>query len=255
VRAAYVAGRVREQASDWERPHNGWVSTPATRGRASGRRDDLVKLAAELFAKKGYQATTVREIADEAGILSGSLYHHFDSKESIVDEVLASFFHDLLGSYRRVVEQDGGPRQVLTGLVQAGFAALGPRRAAITVWQNDWSFLQQFERFGYLTEAEQEAEKIWVAQIEAGQRDGVFRDDIDANLTYRMIRDTIWLAVRWFRPGGRLDTAGLAEQYIKVLFDGVCVVHDGPAPPAAPRHEEEVTVRADVGERLLRGRI
>ena len=193
---------------------------------ASQRRDNLVKLAAELFAKKGYQATTVREIADKAGILSGSLYHHFDSKESIVDEVLSSFLEDLLSGYRATVKQGGGPRQILAGLVQAGFASLGPHRAAITVMQNDWSFLQQFERFGYLTQAEQEVEKIWVAQIEAGQRDGVFRDDIDAKLTYRMIRDTIWLAVRWFRPDGRLNTAGLAEHYIKVLFDGVCVEHD-----------------------------
>jgi AcrR family transcriptional regulator len=203
---------------------------------ASQRRDNLVKLAAELFAKKGYQATTVREIADEAGILSGSLYHHFDSKESIVDEVLSSFLEDLLSSYRGIIEQGGGPRQVLAGLVQAGFASLGPHRAAITVMQNDWSFLQQFERFHYLTEAEQEVEKIWVAQIEAGQRDSVFRGDIDAKLTYRMIRDTIWLAVRWFRPDGRLDTAGLAEHYMKVLFDGVCVEHD---PAAAGRAQPQ----------------
>jgi TetR/AcrR family transcriptional regulator, cholesterol catabolism regulator len=196
---------------------------------ASQRRDNLVKLAAELFAKKGYQATTVREIADEAGILSGSLYHHFDSKESIVDEVLSSFLDDLLSSYRGIIEQGGGPRQVLAGLVEAGFASLGPHRAAITVMQNDWSFLQQFGRFGYLAEAELEVEKIWVAQIESGQRGNVFRGDIDAKLTYRMIRDTIWLAVRWFQPDGRLDTAGLAEHYIKVLFDGVCVEHGVPA--------------------------
>jgi TetR/AcrR family transcriptional regulator, cholesterol catabolism regulator len=226
------------------------VSTPTTRGSARGkdeapagsrrgraggpslasqRRDHLVQLAAELFAKKGYQATTVREIADEAGILSGSLYHHFDSKESIVDEVLSSFLDDLLSTYRGIVKQGGGPRHVLAGLVRAGFASLGPHRAAITVMQNDWNYLQQFERFGYLTRAEHEVERIWVEQIEAGQREGVFRDDIDAKLTYRMIRDTIWLAVRWFRPGGRLNADGLAEHYIKVLFDGVCVEHDIPA--------------------------
>src|SRR6266487_949837 len=56
----------------------------------SERRAHLVALAGELFAQKGYRATTVREIADAAGILSGSLYHHFDSKESIGDEILSS---------------------------------------------------------------------------------------------------------------------------------------------------------------------
>src|SRR5215472_18769414 len=49
----------------------------------SQRRARMLELAGELFAQKGYRATTVREIADAAGILSGSLYHHFDSKESI----------------------------------------------------------------------------------------------------------------------------------------------------------------------------
>jgi AcrR family transcriptional regulator len=60
----------------------------------------VVRLAGELFAQKGFRATTVREIADAAGILSGSLYHHFDSKESIGDEILSSFINDVLADYR-----------------------------------------------------------------------------------------------------------------------------------------------------------
>src|ERR1700754_4336502 len=74
-------------------------------GRASERRDHLVKLAAELFARKGFQATTVRAIADEAGILSGSLYHHFDSKESIVDDILSAFFNELMAANRAALAE------------------------------------------------------------------------------------------------------------------------------------------------------
>ena len=55
------------------------------------RRGELLAIAAGLFAEKGFKNTTVRDIADAAGILSGSLYHHFDSKESMVDEILRSF--------------------------------------------------------------------------------------------------------------------------------------------------------------------
>src|SRR5262249_57938903 len=47
----------------------------------SERREEILAIAAKIFADKGYASTTVREIADAAGILSGSLYHHFDSKE------------------------------------------------------------------------------------------------------------------------------------------------------------------------------
>jgi AcrR family transcriptional regulator len=71
----------------------------------SERRAHLVVLAGELFAQKGYRATTVREIADAAGILSGSLYHHFDSKESIGDEILSSFINEVLADYRDMVEE------------------------------------------------------------------------------------------------------------------------------------------------------
>ncbi|MFC4115904.1 TetR/AcrR family transcriptional regulator [Nonomuraea zeae] len=209
------------------RKNSGTATTPAKRqratssGSASERRDHLVKLAAELFARKGFQATTVREIADEAGILSGSLYHHFDSKETIVDEVLSTFLEDLIARYRAALDTSADARTVLSEMVRIGFGTLEPHRAAITVMQNDWNYLRQFERFNYLVKAEDEVEQIWVSQIKAGQAAGLFRSDVDPKLTYRMIRDTIWVAVRWFRPGGRLNTSGLAEHYITVLFDGL----------------------------------
>ncbi|GIH91819.1 TetR/AcrR family transcriptional regulator [Planobispora siamensis] len=215
------------------RKNSGAAATPVKRqsttkratasGSASERRDHLVKLAAELFARKGFQATTVREIAEEAGILSGSLYHHFDSKETIVDEVLTTFLDDLVGRYRAALEQDGDPRTILSEMVRIGFSTLEPHRAAITVMQNDWNYLRSLpgDRFDYLVKAEDEVERMWVEQIKRGQAVGQFRADVDPKLTYRMIRDTIWVAVRWFRPGGRLNTAGLADHYVTVLFDGL----------------------------------
>ncbi|WP_017592468.1 TetR/AcrR family transcriptional regulator [Nocardiopsis potens] len=216
--------------SDQDSDQGGGARTPSRaprrRGRqssalASERRVDLVRLAADLFAQKGFQATTVREIADEAGILSGSLYHHFDSKESIVDEVLSSYLDELLGDYRAALEQGGEPRELLGRLISAAYRSLKPHRAAITVLQNDWNYLRQFSRFGYLEEAEQEIQRIWMDVIRDGQAKGAFRPDIDPKLTYRMIRDTIWVAVRWYRPDGPLGTDDLAEHFMTVLFDGI----------------------------------
>ncbi|WP_433468110.1 TetR/AcrR family transcriptional regulator [Spirillospora sp. CA-142024] len=190
-------------------------------GLASERRAHLVKLAAELFAEKGFQATTVRNIADEAGILSGSLYHHFDSKESIVDEILSGFFNDVMAAYQAVIDENDDPRDTIAGLVRVAFGTLEPHRAAITVMQNDWNYLKGMDRFAYLTKSEDEVEKMWVNTLQAGQAEGLFRPDLDPKLTYRMIRDTVWVAVRWFRPGGRLNAQGLAEHYLKVMFDGI----------------------------------
>lgn len=212
------SGRSRTRGAGEDAPRRRGRGAPAL---ASERRAHLVRLAAELFAEKGFQATTVRNIADEAGILSGSLYHHFDSKESIVDEILSGFFTEIMAAYQAVIDEKGNPQDTIAGLVRVAFGTLEPHRAAITVMQNDWNYLRGMDRFAYLTKSEDEVEKMWVTTLQAGQAEGLFRPDLDPKLTYRMIRDTVWVAVRWFRPGGRLNAQGLAEHYLKVMFDGI----------------------------------
>jgi DNA-binding transcriptional regulator YbjK len=91
----------------------------ASRGRASGssgrnrgellRWSELLQIAADLFAEHGYAATTVRDIAEVAGMRSGSLYHHFDSKESMIDEILSTFINQTLDAYETVIAEGGVP--------------------------------------------------------------------------------------------------------------------------------------------------
>jgi AcrR family transcriptional regulator len=187
----------------------------------SERRDHLVSLSAELFAEKGFRATTVREIADAAGILSGSLYHHFSSKESIADEILSKFLNEVLTDYRAALASGGTPREVLETIARTGFSSLERHRAAIMMLQNDWNYFREQPRFDYLQKTLAEVERIWIGELKRGVKDGTFRADLDAKLTYRLFRDTIWVAVRWYRPGGRLSTKQLADQFSRILFEGV----------------------------------
>ena len=63
----------------------------ATRTRAGSggdRRQAILGIATRYFATHGFEATTVRQIADDANILSGSLYHHFETKDDILDEII-----------------------------------------------------------------------------------------------------------------------------------------------------------------------
>jgi AcrR family transcriptional regulator len=197
------------------------VKTPATAPLPSERRDHLVALSAELFAEKGFRATTVREIADAAGILSGSLYHHFSSKESIADEILSRFLDEVLADYRAAIATGGTPREVLEAIARTGFSSLERHRAAIMMLQNDWNYFREHSQFGYLKTTLDEVERIWIGELKRGVKDGSFRADLDAKLTYRLFRDTIWVAVRWYRPGGRLGTKQLADQFSRILFEGV----------------------------------
>ena len=187
----------------------------------SNRRSELLELAARMFAERGYGQTTVRDIADAAGILSGSLYHHFDSKESMVDEILRSFLDDLFASYREIVDACLPPKQTLKALVVASFEAIDTRHAEVAIYQNESKHLMPLARFSYLRDRSVEFRKLWTVLLEDGMRAGVFRADLDVDLAYRFIRDTVWVAVRWYRPGGGLTADTVADQYLAILLDGI----------------------------------
>lgn len=200
----------------------GWygVLVPRT-PKAVGRRDELLELAATLFAERGMRATTVRDIADAAGILSGSLYHHFDSKESMVDEILRGFLDELFDSYHKIVAEGLGPRETLEGLVVASFEAIDRSHSAVAIYQDEAKHLVGTERFEYITERNSEFRELWNGVVERGIADGSFRPDVDVELVYRFMRDTVWVAVRWYRPGGKLTAEAVAQQYLAIVLDGL----------------------------------
>ena len=120
-----VFGQRLLQLPDW-RSDFGVESTPMN------RRDELLELAATMFAERGLRATTVRDIADGAGILSGSLYHHFASKEEMVDELLHSFLDWLFGRYQEIIdtaaESAGATQGAVHGVVRRDRKSACPGR-------------------------------------------------------------------------------------------------------------------------------
>ena len=195
--------------------------TQQTTSRAASRREELLAIAAELFAQRGFKNTTVRDIADAAGILSGSLYHHFDSKESMVDEILSTFQTALFQQYDEVAGSDLDPRAKFEAVIRISFDAINDHHSEVAIYQNDAAYLAEFDRFGYLNERNDQMRKLWVGLLEEGVRSGDFRPDLDTEVVYRFIRDTVWVAVRWYRPGGDLSAHDVADQYLSILLDGI----------------------------------
>jgi AcrR family transcriptional regulator len=196
------------------------ATRPESRRRAVSQ-EVLLVVAADLFADRGYAATTVRDIAEAAGILSGSLYHHIDSKESIVDAILSRFIARSLADYEAVIAEGKGPKETFEELVRTSLESMVEGRAAILVYQNEARLLAARPRFSYLAEAQRKFEEIWTAVLEEGVESGEFRASIDPKLVYRLVRDTVWTAPRWYRPGGPLKPEKIIAQYLPVLVAGV----------------------------------
>jgi TetR/AcrR family transcriptional regulator, cholesterol catabolism regulator len=191
--------------------------------QATDRRGEVLAIAARLFAERGLRATTVRDIADAAGILSGSLYHHFDSKESMVDEILQTFLDQLFGRYQEIVAQARSPRVTLEAIVVASFAAIETNHDAVAIYQSEARRLAEQPRFDYINQRWAEFRTLWLRVLRAGVADGSFRPDLDVRFTYRFLRDTVWVGVGWARPGRAPTMDAVAQQYLSIVLDGIAM--------------------------------
>src|SRR3954468_7544297 len=185
------------------------------------RREQLLGIAAELFASKGFRNTTVRDIADAGGILWATLYHPFDSKESMVDEILRTFQEALFAQYDEILASEADPRAKLEQAVRVSFDAIDQHHSEVAIFQNDAGYLGTLDGFGYLAERNAQSREVWLRLLREGVAAGVLRADLDIDLAYRFIRDTVWVAVNWYRPGGSLSSAQVADQYVTILLKGI----------------------------------
>jgi AcrR family transcriptional regulator len=194
-----------------------------------------------MFAERGLRATTVRDIADSAGILSGSLYHHFSSKEEMVDELLRGFLDWLFERYQEIAATAPNPLERLKGLFMASFEAIEDRHAQVVIYQDEAKRLSGQERFSYVEERNREQRKMWLDLLNQGIEEGYFRPDLDVDLVYRFIRDTTWVSVRWYQPGGPLTAEQVGRQYLSIVLGGITATDE--------RLREEQTTSASKGEK------
>jgi AcrR family transcriptional regulator len=149
------------------------------------------------------------------------LYHHFSSKEEMVDELLRGFLDWLFARYQEIVATQPNPLERLKGLFMASFEAIEDRHAQVVIYQDEAKHLAGQPRFAYLDERNKEQRKMWLDLLNQGVEEGYFRPDIDVDLVYRFIRDTTWVSVRWYQPGGPLTAEEVGRQYLTIVLGGI----------------------------------
>ena len=191
--------------------------------KSARTRQRIVDAAAAAFRRHGYASVTLKDIATRAGLQAGSLYYHFDSKESMLEEILRTFLDELWGGYDAVLGAGLDPRETLEALVTESFREIDRHRAAVAIYQKESRQLVAQERFAFLAESQRKFEKAWLSTLERGVAAQVFRADLDVRLTYRFVRDTVWVAASWYRPGGQHSPEEIARQYLSMVLDGIAV--------------------------------
>jgi AcrR family transcriptional regulator len=184
------------------------------------RRELIVSTAAEMFARKGIRSTTVREIADVVGVLSGSLYHYFGSKDEIVKEILMGFLDTIRAEYDEVLARELGAAETLRAVVLVSLQVARQQPDATAIYQNELRYLRESPYYADVQAAAADVQRVWLGVIERGVADGAFRDDIAPRVFHRLIRDAVWLSGRGQHPDAGYSTDQLADAITSIFLDG-----------------------------------
>ena len=179
-------------------------------------RGRLLLGAAYLFHKQGYAKTTVRELANFIGIQSGSLFHHFKSK----DDILANVMHEtIVYNHARLldaVQQSNNPEQQLKNLIKAELISIsGDTGSAMAVLVYEWFALSK-ERQDELLKLRNAYEEIWLSVIEKLRLQNKIQHD--PFIWRRLLGGAIAWTVTWYNPNGQMTMSELTETVLDMAL-------------------------------------
>jgi AcrR family transcriptional regulator len=205
------------------------ASSPAVRPR---RRDEILRAAAGLFATEGYRSTSMREVAAAAGILAGSLYHHFPSKEAIAVELVEQYHADLDRAVRDFGPREAGPVAALRAFARVVAEVSGRNRAALHISMYDAPTSASPALRAVVRAQPASLDGRWRDLISAAAAAGAVDGQVDPRILRHVLRETMPKAgvMVWERGAPAGGPAAFAECVTSVIFDGLAAPGAVPAP-------------------------
>ncbi|HEV8102260.1 MAG TPA: TetR/AcrR family transcriptional regulator [Gaiellaceae bacterium] len=183
----------------------------------SARRAELTRIAARLFAERGYQGTSLADLAEQLGVQKPSLYHHIASKEDLLWEVAwegAEAFHAALDA----VPPELAAAERIRLALRAHLAVVGGQVDIATVFVREWRYLEGERRTRFVAERHRYEERIRDL-FRDGVEESELRTDLDIATAALLFLSAANWAYTWLRPGA--DTDVLADRLFAALLDGM----------------------------------
>jgi TetR/AcrR family transcriptional regulator, cholesterol catabolism regulator len=188
--------------------------------RNPNRRDEILRIAAETFSERGYAATSIKDIADRAGMLKGSLYHHIDSKEQLLFEIIQTFHDDGMDKIIPLFGSDAPAIDVVREVVRRHVLHNVDNYVEAGVFHREFRSLSE-ELRQLVVKGRDPYETRLRALIRRGQREGMMRANIDGKLASMAILNSVNSIYTWYRPGGRNTGEQIADAYADFVVAGL----------------------------------
>lgn len=198
---------------------NGGV--PARLRKHGRRRQEIVDAAADVFRRKGYSDASIQDIADEVGLLKGSLYHYIDSKEDLLFAVLTGVYEMARGSIDKVAAMEElSPVEKLREYVKEHVKFNATHTTKIATYYHDFELIGE-ERRPVIVDQRRQFEEFITDLIVQAQSAGEIDGHVDPKVTAYLILGAMNWVYTWYRPEGRMSPEELAQLASDFLVDGL----------------------------------
>ena len=193
-------------------------SAEPRRGRPGYDRQGVLDVAVRAFNEFGYDATSMGTLADRLGLSKSAIYHHFPSKDHLLEAALDEALGGLEGVLAEPAAVTGAPSARLQHVLRRAVEVLVERLPYVTL----------LLRLRGNTDVERSAlnrrrefDRAVAALVVVARDAGELRSDIDPRIAERLLFGMINSIVEWYRPEGPEDAARLAEDVLAVAVDGL----------------------------------
>jgi AcrR family transcriptional regulator len=180
----------------------------------------IVSAAAELFARNGFGATSLDDIASVLGVTKTALYYHVKNKEEILRLIYLSVLNVAEEPLRHIVESDLSPVEKLQRAIEHHITVSADRSPAVTVFYHEQPHLTgPFAK--EIVIRQKDYEHYFERIIEEGQATGVFLTDIDPKIaSFGIMGMCHWLS-QWYHPSGRYTPQQIAAMFNTMVGHGL----------------------------------
>ncbi len=180
----------------------------------SERRREVILTAGRLFCRHGYERTTVRELAKAVGLQSGSLFHHFRSKEEILVAVMNNGIQEVIDGGEQALARYDAPADRLAALFRVHMWSMlhGAGGDAMNALVYEWRSLSAPSQASVKALSDR-YEQMWQEAVAAAVEAGLLKGD--ARVIKRCVLGAMNLTVQWYRPGGRLEPAAFIDAMLQ----------------------------------------
>jgi TetR/AcrR family transcriptional regulator, cholesterol catabolism regulator len=201
---------------------------PGTGKRVRLTQKAIVAAAAELFARDGFGATSLDDIAEKLGVTKGALYYHVKNKEEILRLIYVTVLAASEEPLSRIAEAKLPPLEKLQQAIEHQVAVAANRSPAMTVFYHEQPYLTgPFAKEIILRK--KAYERYFEHIIMEGQAIGIFTADIDPKIaTFGLLGMCNWLA-QWYSPNGQFSHQQIAAMFVQMVAHGLTFSHPFPA--------------------------